>query len=38
MPEFQLMESLGSEKMPSGWLAKFLRFAVILFLIVLCQA
>jgi len=34
MPEFQLMESLGPEKMPSGWLAKFLRFAVILFLIV----
>jgi len=35
MPEFQLMESFGPEKMPSGWLGRFLRFAVILFLVTL---
>jgi hypothetical protein len=34
MPEFQLMESFGPNKMPSGWLGKFLKFAIVLFVIV----
>lgn len=34
MPEFQLMESFGpNNKMPSGWLSKFIRFGVILLII-----
>jgi hypothetical protein len=35
MPEFQLIEPFGPGKMPSGWLGRFLRFAVVLFLITL---
>lgn len=34
MPEFQLMESFGPNKMPSGWLGKFLKFAIILFVVI----
>lgn len=34
MPEFQLMDSFGPNKMPSGWLGKFLKFSVIIFIIV----
>lgn len=33
MPDFQLMESFGPEKKPSGWLGKFLRFSIIIFII-----
>src|SRR5574343_441571 len=34
MPEFQLMDSFGpNDKMPSGWLSKFIRFGVILLVI-----
>ncbi len=33
MPEFQLMDSFGPNKMPSGWLSKFIRFGVILLVI-----
>jgi Tfp pilus assembly protein PilN len=35
MPDFQLMESFGPEKKPSGWLGKFLRFSIIIFVIAL---
>jgi cell division protein FtsL len=34
MPEFQLMDSFGpNNKMPSGWLSKFIRFGIILLII-----
>ncbi len=34
MPEFQLMESFGpNNKMPSGWLSKFIRFGFILLIV-----
>lgn len=33
MPEFQLMDSFGPNKMPSGWLSKLIRFGVILLVI-----
>ncbi|MDP2855578.1 MAG: hypothetical protein Q8N90_00450 [bacterium] len=35
MPDFQLMESFGPGKKPSGWLGKFLRFSIIIFSITL---
>lgn len=35
MPDFQLMESFGPEKKPSGWLGKFLRFSIVIFVIAL---
>ncbi len=35
MADFQLMESFGPEKKPSGWLGKFLRFSIIIFIVAL---
>lgn len=35
MPEFQYFQSKIGEKIPSGWLGKFLRFSIIIFLILI---